>query len=71
MKDKLRGAWRSVTIWLNGLFLAAFPLVQMAHDSLPEVAQYLSPATYRWIGLAVVVLNIALRFKTTTDLANK
>lgn len=71
MLDKLRGAWRSVTIWLNTLFLAAFPLVQMAHDSLPEVAQYLTPELYRWVGLAVVLANIALRFKTTSDLAAK
>lgn len=71
MLDKLKGAWRSVTIWFNGLLLALFPLVQMAHDSLPEIGQYLSPHLYQYVGLAVVVVNIALRFKTTSDLASK
>lgn len=71
MIDKLRGALRSMTIWVNGLLLAAFPLVEIARGSLPEIGLYLSPDVFKWVGLTVVVLNIALRFKTTTSLQDK
>jgi hypothetical protein len=71
MMDKLRGAMRSTVIWLNGLMLAAFPLVEMAKDALPDLGQYLAPGIYKWVGLFVVVANIGLRFKTHTSLASK
>lgn len=71
MLDKLRGALRSSVIWLNGLMLAAFPLVEMAKDALPDLAQYLAPGVYKWVGLFVVVSNILLRFRTTQSLAAK
>lgn len=69
--NKVKGAWKSVTIWINGIFLAAFPLVGMLKDSLPDLGQYLDPSVYKWVGLAVVVMNIALRFHTSKDLADK
>ena len=71
MLDKIRGAGRSAVIWLNGIMLAAFPLVEMAKDALPDLGQYLAPGAYKWIGLFVVVANIALRFKTSKSLADK
>lgn len=71
MNDKLRGAWRSTVIWLNGLMLAFFPLVEVAKDALPDLGQYLAPGIYKWVGLFVVVANIGLRFKTRTALENK
>ena len=69
--DKLRGAWKSLTIWLNGILLAAFPLVGMVKENLPDIGQYLDPALFKWLGLAVVVMNIVLRFRTKSDLADK
>lgn len=69
--DKLKGAWRSFTIWFNALLLAALPLYEAAKESLPDLQGYLPPDLYKWVGVAVVVGNILLRFKTRTDLAHK
>ena len=71
MKDKLRGAWRSVTIWFNGLLLAALPLFEACRDYLPGLQEYVTPTVYKWVGLSVVLINIGLRFKTSRDLAHK
>jgi hypothetical protein len=71
MFDRIKGAGRSAVIWLNGIMLAAFPLVEMAKDALPDLGQYLAPGVYKWVGLFVVVANIALRFKTSKSLADK
>jgi hypothetical protein len=71
LQQKLRGMRKSAVIWFNGLMLAALPLAEYARDSLPQLTDYLSPSTYRTIGLAVVVVNIVLRFRTSTSLADK
>lgn len=71
MNDKIKGALRSTVIWLNGLLLAAFPLIEMAKEELPGLAQFLTPDVYKRVGLAVVVLNILLRFRTTKSLQEK
>lgn len=69
--DKLRGARKSVVIWLNGALLVALPVLDYAKDSLPQLAEFLSPDTYKTIGMVVVVANIVLRFRTATSLADK
>jgi hypothetical protein len=71
MTDHLKGAWRSLTIWLNGLLLALIPALDYAKDSLPQLADYLAPERYKLIMLCVVGLNIALRFRTNASLAAK
>jgi hypothetical protein len=38
---------------------------------VPELQSYLPDNVYKWVGIAVVVLNLALRFKTNSDLAAK
>lgn len=60
-----------MTIWVNGVLLAAFPLIGPVKENLPELGQYLTPQLFKWIGLSVVILNIVLRFKTNKDLADK
>jgi hypothetical protein len=67
----LKGMRRSLTIWVNGLILALLPALDYAKDSLPQLADYLSPEHYKAIMLVVVGLNIALRFRTSTSLADK
>jgi hypothetical protein len=69
--DKLRGATKSVVMWFNFLMLAALPAVEYAKEVLPELAGYLAPDTYRAVGLIVVVVNIALRLRTSTSLEEK
>jgi hypothetical protein len=68
---KMKGMRRSLTIWFNGLMLAALPVVEYAKDSLPQLGEYLSPTTYKVVGLVVVLANILLRFRTSTSLADK
>jgi hypothetical protein len=68
---KIAGMRKSAVIWVNGLLLAALPVVDYAKDNLPQLADYLSPDLYKRVGLAVVVLNILLRFRTSQSLADK
>lgn len=69
--DKIKGMYKSLTIWVNGIFLALFPLIGIIKESLPDLGQYLAPGVFKWVGLVVVVMNIALRFKTNKSLADK
>lgn len=69
--DKLKGALRSFTVWFNGLLLAALPLFEVAKEYLPELQTYVTPEVYKWVGLAVVVGNIMLRFRTSMPLEAK
>lgn len=68
---KLRGALKSWTVWANGLLLMALPFLPVLQDSLPQLQAYLPENFYKWAMLGVLVGNIALRFKTTTSLAEK
>lgn len=72
---KLRGALRSVTMWVNGLFLAAYPfadqIVQAVNDNLPALQPYLPASAPKAIGLAAVLFNIYQRTRTTQSLAEK
>lgn len=69
--EKIKKSYKSATIWLNGILLAALPVVEYARDNLQEVQQFLPDNIYRSMGLAVVVLNIALRFRTDKGLHEK
>jgi hypothetical protein len=67
----LRGAFNSLTVWFNtsaAMFIIALPDLQ---NTLPQLAQYLGPDVYKYLSLAVVLSNIALRAKTTKSLADK
>ena len=73
--DKLRGALRSMTMWINGIFLALFPfadqMVQGIHDNLPDLGQYLPANIFKAVGIAVVLFNIYQRTRTKQSLAEK
>ena len=69
--NKLAGAKRSLTIWINGLVGVVIPSLPMLGESIPQMQPYLTPSLYQWIGGLVVFANIALRFKTKTGLENK
>jgi hypothetical protein len=71
LKDKLKGAFRSLTIWFNGIILLALPVVEFASLTLPQLQEFLGVETYKLVGLIVVVSNILLRFKTKEPLAEK
>lgn len=71
MLAKLRKAWKSWTIWFNSTVLAVVAFLPDLTTSLPQAQEFLTPDTYRALGLAVLVINLALRFKTSTSLAQK
>ncbi len=67
----LRGMSKSLTIWFNGMLIALFPIFELVHDVMPEIQSYLPDNVYKWVGIIVVMGNIALRFKTTKPLKEK
>ena len=73
--DKLRGALKSVTIWVNGVFLTVFSfsdqIMQGMHDSLPDLSQYLPANVFKVVGIAVVLFNLYQRTRTKQSLADK
>lgn len=74
-KENLRGALRSATIWVNGIFLAAYPfaedIMRGVRDYLPDLQPHLPENVFKAVGLAVVVFNIYQRTRTTKSLAEK
>jgi len=75
MMNKLRGALRSATMWVNGLFLAAYPfadqIIAGVRDNLPALAEYMPANVFKAVGLAVILFNIYQRTRTTKSLAEK
>lgn len=73
--NKIRGALRSITIWVNGLFLAVFPFAEQImagiHDNLPQLENYLPSNVFKTIGLILVVFNIYQRTRTSKSLEVK
>lgn len=71
MLEKLKGCYKSVVIWFNGLALSFLSLFEMFHDSLSELMPFMSANAYKIIGLTIILGNIALRFKTSKPLQEK
>lgn len=71
MMDNLRGALRSLTMWVNGLAATAVAALPTLRDDFPQIEQYLDHQVYRYAMGALIAANILLRMKTTTSLADK
>jgi hypothetical protein len=69
--DKLKGALRSLTVWFNGVAMAALAGLPMLQDMLPQLQPYVPPGIYQHGMLVVIVGNILLRFRTSTPLDQK
>lgn len=73
--NKIRGAFKSLTIWVNGILLSIFPfandITSGIQENLPQLGQYLPENIFKTLGLAVVVFNIWLRVRTTHSLEAK
>ncbi len=74
-KLKLAGMYKSFTIWINGLLLAAMPFLDnilgAVRDNLPAVSQWLTADILKGAAVFILVANIALRFKTSKPLQDK
>jgi len=71
LKNWLRGAYRSMTIWFNsitGTLAAAIPLIP---EYLPDLKPYLTQNAYMTLLIINIVGNILLRAKTKTALPEK
>lgn len=71
MLDKLKGCYKSVVIWFNAFALSLLSVFEMFHDSLSELMPFMSANAYKVLGLAIILGNIALRFKTSKPLQEK
>ncbi len=67
----LSRAHKSFTIWFNGLMAIAVTALPMAQDNLPQLQDYFPANFYHYLMGALIVGNIALRFKTNGALAEK
>ena len=71
----LKGALKSVTIWVNATLLAIFPfandILLGIPDNLPQIAPYLPEDMFKTLGFIVVVFNIFQRTITTQSLKVK
>lgn len=68
---KLRGAWKSWTIWLNSICIAVLSGLPAVADAIPQMQPFLPEDWYRIIGGVIVGANILLRFKTNKSLDEK
>jgi hypothetical protein len=69
--DKLRNAWKSWTIRFNLLFGAVVTNFDTIRDSLPQIQPYMTPGLFGKMMVAAFVINLLLRFKTSTGLESK
>jgi hypothetical protein len=69
--NHIKNAWKSVTIWFNTLIGIVLTFGDNLKDNLPIIQQYTTPETLKYAAVAIVVINIALRFKTNKSLADK
>lgn len=69
--ESLNGARRSLTVWFNSVVLAALPLLDAIKEFSPGLQVYLTPENFKIVGIAVIFINIVLRFKTKKPLAEK
>lgn len=81
IREDAAKAYKSWTIWFNGvltalngawLYLLANPdLLQQAQAALPQLEGLLSPRAMTGITMAINLVNIVLRFKTSGRMADK
>lgn len=71
IKARLRGMWKSLTIWFNGVLATVMAALPVLQDSIAQVREFVTADTYKALALALVVGNVLLRFRTTKDLADK
>lgn len=74
-KYKLQGAYRSVTVQVNALFLvliASLPEILLyLQENAPLVKEYLGPNVYQHVMFGMGIVNIILRFRTKLPLEAK
>jgi len=71
LEATLRGAFKSFTIWFNGLMATALAAIPVATTMLPQLQGTVPDNVYKWMLLATIVGNFILRLKTNKALKDK
>lgn len=81
IKQKIKRAHKSKTMWFNSLLLCMLPVFELLKESLnvfdyvhtymPELQAYLPDNVYKVMGIIVVIGNVILRMATKTSLEDK
>ena len=71
MKDTLRGALRSMTVWFNATMGTAAVALPVLQDAAPSLADYIPANVHHHLMGVVVIGNLLLRIKTNSSLADK
>ena len=71
MKDIIKGALKSWVLWFNGVMLSIMPVFEYAASNYPNLHEYIPDDIYKHVGLFIVGVNMALRFKTSKPLKEK
>lgn len=73
--ERFKKVFKSLTIWFNGVMLAAIPfwdnLVRGLNENMQTFSQWLTPERLKTLAIFILVSNIVLRFKTNKDLKDK
>lgn len=69
MKEWIKGAIKSWTIWFNSIMAFIFSYLDGIQAMLPQLQQFVPDI--KWIALFVILTNIALRVKTKDGLKEK
>ena len=69
--NSIKNAWKSITIWFNGISASIIMMADTLKDNLPFAQAYVTPEIMKYAAIAVVAVNVALRFKTNKSLADK
>ena len=78
LKDLLNGLWSdlkrsyvSLTIWVNSVALTLISALPYIQENFPAIQDYIQPDFYKNAMGILIVLNIILRFKTSSALRDK
>jgi len=71
LKATIKGAFKSFTIWFNGIMAAALALVPAASAMLPQLQGAVPDQVYKWLMLTTIIGNFVLRVKTDKPLHEK
>lgn len=75
MIEKLKGAYKSLTIWLNvvfaGLISNADLVMSSLRENLPTVSQWLNADMLKYSAYFIIGVNVLMRFRTHNSLADK
>ena len=75
MLEKLKGAYKSLTIWLNAMFLGLISnadlVMSSLRENLPTVSQWLNADMLKYSAYFIIGVNVLMRFRTHNSLADK